>query len=63
MGKKDPTLPFPKSGGKAGYVWRRFSSKLPSIRVIPGPPQAEPGIQTLSIKSWIPGSPLRGAPE
>jgi hypothetical protein len=23
----------------------------------------EPGIQTLSKKGWIPGSPLRGAPE
>ena len=35
--------------------------------VIPGPPQAEPGIQPSSNgdkpQLWIPGSPLRGAPE
>jgi hypothetical protein len=33
--------------------------------VIPGPPQAEPGIQLLlcSPKDWIPGSVLRTAPE
>jgi hypothetical protein len=36
---------------------------MEKARVIPGPPQAEPGIQTFRKKSWIPGSPLRGAPE
>jgi hypothetical protein len=27
--------------------------------VIPGPPKAEPGIQTRSFKDWIPGSRKR----
>jgi len=64
MGKKDPHLALPEVGGESG-VWRKFFLEIPkrprhSGAAAGGNPEIH---NYLSIKSWIPGSPLRGAPE